>query len=347
MPRALTLSTSILDGSRLPVAGEVSLVLSHSSMAERSYVWPSMVNTGSRMSSCVMGQRSEDAIPSSTSAASAEVVAVAGAADELAAKGSAPKGVGFGGGTPSGGEGGAERGSSTSSVGGCGSGRTSAACAGGGGGEGGEGGGVGLKLSSSSSTPISPSQPSSYASCSLPSRRWCCIHATRRAASSSTVSPLLVRPLMRDPSTISLPRRESSSCSGMTGCAPTPRSTGLSPAPLEAAASDWRFTKIEFLSGRVCLAGAVTLASALPRRPGMEKPSKMDARGRAAPPSTVLSLWDWTRGEARASISSAASTPASRSAALRAACCARAASSCWVAAAASPPPRAAFPRSFA
>ena len=39
MPRALTLSTSILEGRRLPVAGEVSFFLSHSSMAERSYVW--------------------------------------------------------------------------------------------------------------------------------------------------------------------------------------------------------------------------------------------------------------------------------------------------------------------
>ena len=61
----------------MPVAGDVSLFLSHASMAERSYVWPSMVKTGSRMSSCVMGHMSDEAIPSSTSAASAEVVGVA------------------------------------------------------------------------------------------------------------------------------------------------------------------------------------------------------------------------------------------------------------------------------
>ena len=30
-------------------------------------------------------------------------------------------------------------------------------------------------------------------------------------------------------------------------------------------------TMMEFLSGRVCLAGAVALAAALPRRPGMER----------------------------------------------------------------------------
>ena len=67
-----------------------------------------------------MGHRREEAIPSSTSAARAEVVAVASAADELA-KGSAPKGVGFG--FVPGGEGGAERGSTWSELGlglGCG-----------------------------------------------------------------------------------------------------------------------------------------------------------------------------------------------------------------------------------
>ena len=57
-------------------------------------------------------------------------------------------------------------------------------------------------------------------------------------------------------------------------------------------------TKSEFLSGRVCLAGAVALAAALPRRPGREKPSKMDARGRATP-SSSSSARAW--GEARAS----------------------------------------------
>ena len=57
-------------------------------------------------------------------------------------------------------------------------------------------------------------------------------------------------------------------------------------------------TMMEFLSGRVCLAGAVALAAALPRRPGMEKPSKMDARGRATPSSSSsASAW----GDARAS----------------------------------------------
>ena len=30
---------SLLEGSGLPVAGEVSLVLSHASIADRSYVW--------------------------------------------------------------------------------------------------------------------------------------------------------------------------------------------------------------------------------------------------------------------------------------------------------------------
>ena len=39
MPRARTLSTSFLEGSGWPVAGEVSLVSSHASMAARSYVW--------------------------------------------------------------------------------------------------------------------------------------------------------------------------------------------------------------------------------------------------------------------------------------------------------------------
>jgi hypothetical protein len=52
MPRALTLSTSILEGRRLPVAGEVSFFLSHSSMAERSYVWLG-VGVGLRLGSGV------------------------------------------------------------------------------------------------------------------------------------------------------------------------------------------------------------------------------------------------------------------------------------------------------
>ena len=68
MPRAPTLSISFLERSRLPVAGAVSCVLSHASMAERSYVWPSMVKTGSISSSCVIGQMSDEAMPSSTSA---------------------------------------------------------------------------------------------------------------------------------------------------------------------------------------------------------------------------------------------------------------------------------------
>ena len=70
---ARTLSTSILEGSGLPVAGEVSWLRSHASMAERSYVWPSMVKTGSVISSLVIGQTSDEAtMPASASACSAE-----------------------------------------------------------------------------------------------------------------------------------------------------------------------------------------------------------------------------------------------------------------------------------
>ena len=47
-------------------AGEVSLVLSQASMADRSYVCPSIVKTGSLISSCVIGQMSDEAMPSST-----------------------------------------------------------------------------------------------------------------------------------------------------------------------------------------------------------------------------------------------------------------------------------------
>ena len=76
MPRARTLSTSFLEGSDLPVAGEVSLVLSHASMAARSYVWPSMVKTGSLISCLVIGQRSDEAMPSTTTAAEALLLCV-------------------------------------------------------------------------------------------------------------------------------------------------------------------------------------------------------------------------------------------------------------------------------
>ena len=64
---------SCLQGSGLPVAGEVSWLRSHASIAARSYVWPSMVKTGSVISSFVIGQTSDEAtIVSSASACSAE-----------------------------------------------------------------------------------------------------------------------------------------------------------------------------------------------------------------------------------------------------------------------------------
>lgn len=62
IPRVRTLSTSILLGRGLPVAGEVSCSASQASMALRSYVTPSMVKTGSVSSCFVRGQMSAAAI---------------------------------------------------------------------------------------------------------------------------------------------------------------------------------------------------------------------------------------------------------------------------------------------
>ena len=62
MPRTSTLGVSPKCSNGSPVSGEVSCSSSHRSMAPRSYVWPSEVNTGSSISSAVMGQRSSSLI---------------------------------------------------------------------------------------------------------------------------------------------------------------------------------------------------------------------------------------------------------------------------------------------
>mmetsp|Transcript_18927 Transcript_18927/g.30099 ORF Transcript_18927/g.30099 Transcript_18927/m.30099 type:complete len:210 (-) Transcript_18927:1084-1713(-) len=48
---------STLSSSRIFVSGDVSCLCSHSSIAALSYVWPSLVMTGSLRTSCVRGHR--------------------------------------------------------------------------------------------------------------------------------------------------------------------------------------------------------------------------------------------------------------------------------------------------
>eukprot|EP00962_Isochrysis_galbana_P017103 scaffold4908_cov109-Isochrysis_galbana.AAC.3 len=57
--------TSSFIGSVSPVSGAVSCVSSQAAMACRSYTWPSMVDTGSRITSPVSGQRSTVGVGSS------------------------------------------------------------------------------------------------------------------------------------------------------------------------------------------------------------------------------------------------------------------------------------------